>query len=136
MNTKNYTIVECAGGIVKNKNRIALIKMKNVPGWGFPKGGIDNDEIPLDTARREILEETGIKDVSFIKELEIYQRPAADGQPKLLNIKMFIFETDQEEISPIENDVIDAQWFSINEVLNVLSLEDDKKFFLSIINII
>lgn len=132
MDIKNYTIIECAGGIVKNKNRVALIKMKKVAGWGFPKGVIENNEISLDAAKREILEETGIKDTLFVRELGAYQRPVADGQPILLNINMFLFETNQENIAPIEDDVLDAKWFSADEVFDALILNDDKKFFLSI----
>ena len=29
--------------------------------WGFPKGGIEEDELPEDAARRETWEETGVK---------------------------------------------------------------------------
>jgi ADP-ribose pyrophosphatase YjhB (NUDIX family) len=136
MDIDNYKIVECAGGIVKNKNRIALIKMKNVAGWGFPKGAIDNNETLLDAARREILEETGAKDISFVKELGVYQRPAADGQPKLLNINMFLFETNQEDIAPVKDDVLGAEWFVTDEVSDALAMDDDRKFFLSIKDVI
>ena len=41
-------------------------------GWGFPKGHIDGDELPIETARREIEEETGIIIDRFIPNFEVY----------------------------------------------------------------
>ncbi|WP_455474364.1 RNA pyrophosphohydrolase [Bartonella sp. B30(2025)] len=36
--------------------------------WQLPQGGIDDDEEPLDAARRELYEETGIRSVTLLKE--------------------------------------------------------------------
>lgn len=129
---KNYITIECAGGIVKNGDNIALVKMKKFDGWAFPKGTIESGETSLKAAKREIFEETGIKEPSLIKELGTYQRPVADGQAILLNIHMFLFKTKQEKICPVENDVRGAQWFSIKNALDYLMLEEDKEFFKSI----
>lgn len=130
---KNFTIVECAGGIVRNQDCIALIKMKRIDGWGFPKGKIEPGETFLAAAEREIFEETGIKDASFVKSLSTYQRQVADGKPMLLNIYMFLFTTDQEEINSITNDVLGAQWFPIKEISSYLTLAADKHFFETVI---
>lgn len=132
----DYKIIECAGGVVKNKNRIALIKMKKVAGWGFPKGGVNENETLIEAAKREIFEEAGIRELFFIKDLGSYQRLAADGQPKILNIHMFLFETTQEEISPIEDDVLGAEWFLTDKVFDFLSVDDDKNFFNLIKNVL
>lgn len=129
MEEKSLTIVECAGGVVRNKNRIALVGMKKIDGWGFPKGKIDDGETPLVAAQREIFEETGVNNVFLVQSLGTYQRRVADGKPILLNIHMFLFETEQEKLKPIEDDVRDAQWIFIDEAENYLVLADDKQFF-------
>jgi len=38
--------------------------------WDFPKGNIETGEDEIDTARREIREETGIDDVEFLKDFK------------------------------------------------------------------
>jgi putative (di)nucleoside polyphosphate hydrolase len=50
--------------------------------WQMPQGGIDEGEEPIDAARRELAEETGIVDVSVLAELPewlTYELP--DGLP-------------------------------------------------------
>jgi 8-oxo-dGTP pyrophosphatase MutT (NUDIX family) len=130
MDKKHFSIIKCAGGIVINNNRLALVKFKKINGWGFPKGKIEEGENSLEAAKREIFEEIGVKDIKLVKKIGTYQRPTADGQSKLLNIDMFLFETDQEKIYPIEDDVLEAKWYSFNEVQQVLVLDDDKNFFI------
>ena len=52
--------------------KILMVRSKvGLGGWGFPKGHIILNENPLDTAKRELSEETGLKVdyLSFVKEL-------------------------------------------------------------------
>ena len=48
------------GAVIFKDNQVLLIK--SVKGhWSFPKGHVENDETELETANREILEETNVK---------------------------------------------------------------------------
>lgn len=38
--------------------------------WQMPQGGIDNNELPIDAARRELYEETGIRSIELIGETD------------------------------------------------------------------
>lgn len=59
-----------AGGIIVNsEDKIALV---NEHLWGFPRGGVNEGEDYIIVARREVLEETGLKDFESIDELGIY----------------------------------------------------------------
>ena len=63
VNTKH---VKCAGGIVINKNKEVAVVNQNHDSWSLPKGHIDPGESNLETAKREIYEETGIIDLKLI----------------------------------------------------------------------
>jgi len=43
-----------------------LLVLRAYKNWDFPKGIVEADEEPLDTAQRETLEETGITDLDFV----------------------------------------------------------------------
>lgn len=128
--TKFKKFSDSVGGILLNNKTgyMALVKMENGK-WGFPKGKPKGDETKLQTAHREIYEETGIKNFELVKELPSYQRPSADDQWELKTIYMYVFKTDEEELNPVESDIIDAKWASKEEVLNKLTLLKDKEYF-------
>ena len=61
------------GAIVLNhKNKIFVGKRKDNPvdKWQMPQGGVDKNENFLQAAKRELEEETGVKSIELIKELE------------------------------------------------------------------
>ena len=65
------------GIIVLNKqNKIFVGKRKDNPGdkWQMPQGGVDEGEDYITAMKRELLEETSIKNIKILKEIEkIYQ---------------------------------------------------------------
>ena len=65
------------GIIVLNKqNKVFVGKRKDNPGdkWQMPQGGVDQGEDYITAMKRELLEETGIKNIEIIKEInKIYQ---------------------------------------------------------------
>ena len=61
------------GAVVLNKNNKVFVgKRIDNPGkfWQMPQGGVDEGEKYFDAMKRELFEETGIKDFEVIKEIE------------------------------------------------------------------
>lgn len=60
-------------GIVfdENKDRVLILKRRDVAIWVFPGGGIDPGETPENAVKREILEETGFS-VSVTRKVAEY----------------------------------------------------------------
>ena len=61
------------GAVVLNKNNKVFVgKRIDNPGkfWQMPQGGVDEGEEYLDAMKRELFEETGIKNFKVIKEIE------------------------------------------------------------------
>ena len=58
--------------VLNNLNKIFVGKRKDNPGdkWQMPQGGVDVGEDYITAMRRELREETGIKNIKIIKEIE------------------------------------------------------------------
>lgn len=130
---------ESAGGVVINsRGEIALVLHGTGQAWwGFPKGHVDDNEEILDAAKREIEEETGIKNLELLRPLGSYQRlkaSAKDGDAsEYKTIHMFLFSTDQEELKPIDPVHPEAKWVKKDQVAATLSHPKDAEFYLGIL---
>lgn len=79
--------------------------------WQMPQGGIDADEDPRDTVMRELWEETGIRDATYLAETDwlTYEFPPYDGPPHRFSIFRgqrqkwfaFAFNGRDEDIDPV-----------------------------------
>src|SRR5919206_2291280 len=90
--------------------------------WDFPKGNIEDGEDELQAAYREIFEETGIKNVHFLKgfrkKIQYYYR-----RGDLLIRKEVIFylaKTNTKEIT-LSNEHIGYAWKDYMEAMNQLT---------------
>jgi len=73
---KNYNILPLRIGVgialLNDKNKVFVGKRIDNPKnfWQLPQGGVDDNESYLNAAKRELEEETSIKSVELIKELD------------------------------------------------------------------
>ena len=126
-----------AGGVVQNSKGEILIVNQNNNSWSLPKGGVDARETEIETAKREIYEESGIKRnrLKLIKKLGSYQRyrigPGGVGEDKTESriMHVYFFKTDQLKLSPIDPENPEAKWVAKGQVANWLTHSKDKKFF-------
>ena len=123
-----------AGGVVVNPEGEVLVVSQRGTSWSLPKGHIDPGESALETARREIYEESGIRDLDLIGELGTYERPkigvnGGDDRSELKAITMFLFRTGERSLRPVDPDNPEARWVERSEVEALLTHERDKEFF-------
>lgn len=103
--------------------------------WSLPKGHIDAGENPIDAAKREIHEESGITDLELIEELGTYKRykigkDGGEDRSELKTIVMFRFRTSQNVLKPVDPENPEARWVERSEVADLLTSPKDKEFFL------
>jgi len=126
-----------AGGVVINRDGKVLIVNQEGTSWSLPKGHIEDDETALDAAQREIYEESGIKDLEFIKKLGTYRRHkinknGEDDTSELKTIQIFLLKTEERKTQPIDHRNPEIKWLDKNDVSNWLTHRKDKEFFESI----
>ena len=132
---------ESAGGVVKNKEGKILVVSQRGTSWSLPKGHIEQGEDALQASRREIQEESGITDLTFIKELGKYDRfkigkDGGEDTSELKTLHMFLYTTNENNLKPTDPDNPEARWMEVEQVAELLTHPKDKEFFLKILPII
>ncbi len=122
-----------AGGIILNRDNVLLVYQESTNTWAFPKGHMKDSESELETARREILEETGLIDIKLIKKLGSYTRGTKKSTNILKHITMFLFSTSKKYVYSKYKEIGDIRWVSVNEVTHTLAYPEDIEFFLDVI---
>lgn len=125
-----------AGSVVLNSGGQILVVNQNGTSWSLPKGHIEEGEDALAAARREIYEEAGIRDLTLIRQLGGYQRyrigkDGGEDESELKTIVMFLFETSEVELSPVDVENPEARWVDREEVAGLLTHPKDREFFVT-----
>ena len=82
--------------------------------WALPGGFIEMDETLIDSAYRELNEETGIKNIDLI-ELATYGSPGRDPRGRTITILFGgIFNNSDKVIAG--DDAKEANWFALDEL--------------------
>jgi len=72
----NYKILPLRTGVgiavLNSQNKVFVGKRKDNPfdKWQMPQGGVDSNELLLQAMKRELLEETSIKNIKVLKEFD------------------------------------------------------------------
>ena len=103
-------------GYEGNTLKVLLIERGNEPFkgyWAFPGGFLNMEESAEEGAKRELYEETGLKD-AIIKQFHTYTDPDRDPRGRVISIAYYALV----EISEVKggDDAAQAQWFAIDEV--------------------
>lgn len=102
-----------AGAVIKKDGKYLLVQEKKpkVYGlWNFPAGRVDVGDTIEHTAIREAKEETGY-DVELIKKLNIFQESADKEVRHAFEARII-----GGELKYPENEIIDVQWFTFQEI--------------------
>ena len=136
MNNQLLPMRSGVGIIVLNKkNKVFVGKRKDNPGdrWQMPQGGIDVGENYIDAMKRELIEETSIRNIKIIKQLEqTYQYQLPDnligiiwkgkfrGQKQKWFITRFLGNDNEIDINTKYPEFIDWKWIDPKMLPNVI----------------
>jgi ADP-ribose pyrophosphatase len=102
---------------VDEKNRVLLVRQYRLPAgqymWELPAGKIDDGETAAQAAKRELIEETGVRAKKWKKLVSYYPSPG------FLKEKMTVFlatDLKEGEAAPMEDEQIETRWFTKKEL--------------------
>tara|TARA_Y100001970_G_scaffold290581_1_gene424829 strand:+ start:3130 stop:3600 length:471 start_codon:yes stop_codon:yes gene_type:complete len=121
--------------VLNNKNRVFVGKRKDNPidKWQMPQGGVNNGEEFEEAMRRELKEETGIKNIEILKEINEwseYELPNSllgkiwrgkyRGQKQKWFIVRFLGNDDEINLETHKQEFIDWKWIDIENLTSVI----------------
>ena len=133
---KNLPLRSGVGIIVVNKdNKVFVAKRIDNPKdyWQMPQGGVDEGEDFLTAAFRELEEETSIKNVKLIKEIDemiSYELPKNllgiiwkgkfRGQKQKWFLMRYLGKDEDINIKTKKPEFLDWKWIELDEITNVV----------------
>ena len=133
---KNLPLRIGVGIILLNKdNKVFVAKRLDNPHnyWQMPQGGVDGNEKFLDAALRELEEETGVKNVDLIKEIEGYQtyflpenllgiiwKGKYKGQKQKWFLMKFTGDEKEIDINTKNPEFLDWKWIDLDQITEVV----------------
>ena len=133
--------------LLNNKNQVFVGKRKDNPGdkWQMPQGGVDKGEDFITAMRRELHEETSIKNIKIIKEIsQIYEyelpknligiiwKGKFRGQKQKWFIAKFLGSENEINLNTSHPEFIEWKWIEA-EILPEVIVEFKKNLYLSLL---
>ena len=103
---------------------ILLVKHVNSGHWSFPKGHVELGETEVETAQREILEETGIEVIIDSSFRETVTYSPKKGTQKI--VVYFLAKAKGYDFIPQPDEIADIKWVEIGRAQSVLSYDNDR----------
>ena len=133
--------------VLNNNNQVFVGKRKDNPGdkWQMPQGGVDKGEDFIAAMRRELIEETSIKNIKILKEIQnMYQyelpknlvgiiwKGKFRGQRQKWFITKFLGKDDEINLDTQHPEFIDWKWIDPKDLPEVI-VDFKKELYLSLL---
>ena len=127
---KNTDKEKSCGCIIINGDKVLLIKQTKGH-WGFPKGHVERNETEIETAMREVKEETNL-DVEIDADKR-YTMEYITDKGKLKQVVLFIAKCIGGEIKAQECEVNDIKWLNFDEAIKTITYDNTRELFKKIL---
>ena len=136
MNKKILPLRVGVGAVLLNKNNQVFVGKRRdnpVNKWQMPQGGVDNNEKLIDALKRELYEETSVKNYEIIHELDrwlTYELPENllgkiwrgkyRGQKQRWFILRFSGEENEINVNTKKPEFLEWKWADIESLPNII----------------
>ena len=133
--------------VLNDKNKVFVGKRKDNPidKWQMPQGGVDDGESYLSAMRRELLEETSIKNIKVLKEIDgffeynlperligIIWKGRFKGQKQKWYITKFIGKEEEINLNTKNPEFIEWKWVLPDELPDLI-VDFKKKMYVKLL---
>lgn len=99
--------------------------------WSFAKGHKEKGETPIETAKRELFEEAGIKKVEFYsRKIELKEKYLFTDRNKIKikkTVDYFIAKAESKKIKIDNREIIDYRWALLKPAQKLLTFRQSKR---------
>ena len=119
----------CGAIIIKrNSGKIETLLIQMLGGhWSYPKGHVEDNETEVETALREIKEETNLDVIIDTRFREITTYSPKPGVIK--DVIYFLAFAKTLDVKVQEEEVANYEWVDINDATKLITYEEDRKIF-------
>lgn len=117
---QSYGIIPVYYG--EGADALILVLRHTAGHWGLPKGAPDPNETPLDTAQRELAEETGITDITISEHPRFTQQYSfrRNGVLHHKTVTYFVGYAEDRSVSVQPGEIRDYRWTTIETARGML----------------
>ena len=110
----------------KPRSRVNSLRGKEY--WDLPKGHIKKGEKEIETVRREVEEETGLKDIEFVDDFKEWIKYFFKfrGKNILKFVTFYLAETKEKDIK-VSFEHLGFEWLSYEKAIEKLTFQNAKK---------
>ena len=106
---------------------VLLVKRKRWPfegRWAIPGGFINMDESLEQAARRELEEETGVRDI-YLEQLYTFGEPKRDPRTRVISVAYIALVSADTQTLRVSEESIDVRWFPVRRLPGALAFDHD-----------
>ena len=119
--------VKSCGCIIIENNKVLLIQQKK-GNWGFPKGRIEKKGTEVETAIREVKEETNL-DVKIEDVNKKYVDSYFAKKNEFKEVVFFLAKRIGGEIKPQEKEIKNVEWVDLLEAIDRITMKSTKELY-------
>lgn len=121
----------CGCIVINDENKILLVH-HNKGHWDFPKGHVESGETEIQTAIREVKEETGI-DVQ-VNEKYRYSTSYSPKEDVMKEVVYFLAKNTNSNTTPQIEEVSEANWFEFKVAINKITYDNSREILIKLNN--
>ena len=118
---------KACGCIIIEDEKVLLVE-QHQGFWGFPKGHMEIGETEVETAIREVKEETNIDVIP--DENKRYEQEYIVNNDILKQVVFFIAKKTTSVLKAQESEIKNIKWFTFKEAINTITFDNTKELFI------